>query len=138
VKTYLSLTDSQITGFDAIRKTAQTAEQPIFDQLRTKEQALRAAMQATPVNATTIASLQTDINNLRAQLAKIESDARAQMTATLGADQKAKLATLTAAAALREQIQGASMLGLIEGGGRGGPGGFGGGKGKDKGKGGPR
>ncbi len=136
-KTYLSLTDSQITGFNAIRQTAQTAAQPILDQLRTKEQALGQAMRATPVDATTIASLQTDINNLRAQLDKIQSDARAQMIATLSTDQQAKLATLTAAAALRPQIDGASMLGLIAGPGPGGPGGFGSGRGKGKGKGGP-
>lgn len=138
VKTYLSLTDSQISGFDAIRKTAQTAAQPIIEQLRPKEQALREAMRANPVNATTVASIQTEINTLRTQLDKIQSDAQAQMAATLGTDQKAKLATLTAAAALHEQIQGASMLGLIDGPGPGGPGGPGGGFGKGKGKGGPR
>lgn len=141
VKTYLSLTDSQLTGFDAIRKTAQTAEQPLFEQMRTKQQALNAAMRANPVVAATIASLQTDINALQAQIDKIESGARDQMTATLTADQKTKLATLTAAAALNEQIQGASRIGLLARpaggpGGRGGPGGPGGGFGK--GKGGPR
>ena len=57
VKTYLALTDSQITGFDAIRQTARTAEQPIAEQLRTKMQALRAATNATPVVAATITSL---------------------------------------------------------------------------------
>jgi Spy/CpxP family protein refolding chaperone len=134
VKTYLSLTDSQIAGFDAIRTTAQTAEQPIFEQIRTKQQALNTAMRANPVDATTVASLQTDINTLRAQIDKIDSGARDQMTATLTADQKTKLATLTAAAALSDQIQGASMIGLLArpAGGPGGPGGRG------KGKGGPR
>ena len=37
VKTYLSLTDSQLTGFTAIRTTARTASEPILTQLRTKE-----------------------------------------------------------------------------------------------------
>jgi Spy/CpxP family protein refolding chaperone len=136
-KTYLGLTDSQITGFDAIRQTARTAADPIIEQLRPKEQALREAMRATPVDATKIAAIQTEINALHTQLEKIESDSRAQMVATLSAAQKAKFANLEAAVALREQVQGASMLGLLEGGpgGRGGPGGPGGGKGKDKGKG---
>jgi len=129
VKTYLSLSDSQITGFDAIRKTAMTAAEPIAQQLQTKMQALRTAMNATPVNAATITSLQAEITALRTQLDKFQSDARAQMAATLSADQKAKLATLAAAAALRDQVQGASALGLLAGG-PGGPGGRGFGKGK--------
>src|SRR3954466_9491487 len=61
VTTYLGLTASQITGFDAIRTTAQTAATPIETQLRSKMQALRAAMNATPVVAATITSLQAEI-----------------------------------------------------------------------------
>ncbi len=37
VKTYLNLTDSQLTGFEAIRTTARTASDPIRTQLRTKD-----------------------------------------------------------------------------------------------------
>ena len=135
VKTYLALSDSQLTGFQAIRQTAMTAAQPTAEQLRTKTQALRTALNETPVNAATITSLQTEINALRTQLDKIQADARAQMAATLSADQKAKLATLAAAADLREEVQGAAGIGLLEGG-PGGPGGrgFGGpGGGKNKG-----
>jgi Spy/CpxP family protein refolding chaperone len=124
----LNLSDSQLTGFQAIRQTAQTAAEPIAQQLQTKMQALRAAMNATPVVAATITSLQAEITALRARLDKIQADARAQMVVTLSADQKTKLATLTAAAALREEVQGAAGIGLLEGG----PGGFGG-----RGKGGP-
>lgn len=135
VTTYLSLTASQIAGFDAIRTTAQTAATPIETQLRTKMLALRAAMNATPIVAATITSLQAEIATLQAQLDKIQSDARAQMIATLTADQKTKLAVLTAAAAIRNEVQGASMIGLVAGGpgfggGRGGPGGGPGGRGK--------
>lgn len=134
VKTYLTLTDSQITGFEAVRTTARTAAEPILTQLQAKRQALRAAMGANPVVAATIAALQTEINTLQAQLDKIQTGARDQMAALLSTEQKAKLATLTAAAALREEIQGASVIGLLEGGGPG----FGGGRGKGgPGKGGP-
>lgn len=125
VKTYLTLTDSQITGFQAIRQTAQTAGEPIGEQLRTKQQALRTALNATPVNAATITSLQGEITALRAQLDKIQEGARAQMAALLSAAQKTKLATLEAAATLREEVQGAAAIGLVAGGGPGGPGGRG-------------
>jgi Spy/CpxP family protein refolding chaperone len=134
VKTYLTLTDSQITGFQAIRQTAQTAAEPIFEQMQTKQQALRTAMNATPVNAATITSLQAEITALRAQLDRIQAGAQAQMAALLSAAQKTKLATLEAAAALRQEVQGAAAIGLVEGGGPGGPGGRGpggpGGRGK--------
>ncbi len=123
VKTYLTLSDSQIAGFQAIRQTAMTAGEPVAEELRTKMQALRAAMNATPVNAATITSLQGEITALRARLEKFQSDARAQMTALLSAAQKTKLATLEAAAALREEVQGAAGIGLVAGGGPGGPGG---------------
>ena len=134
VKTYLSLTDSQLSGFDAIRQTARTSAEPIAQQLQTKMQALRAATNATPVNAATITSLQAEITALRAQLDKIQAGARAQMAALLSAAQKTKLATLEAAAALREEVQGAATIGLVDGG-PGGPGGRGpggpGGRGRD-------
>ena len=133
LKTYLSLTDSQVTGFQAIRQTAQTSAQPLIQQLRTKQEALRAALNASPIVPATVSSLQADIATLETQLKKIQTDASAQMQALLGADQKAKLAILTAAAALRDEIEGAALVGLIDGpggpgglGGRGGPGGFGG------------
>lgn len=134
VKTYLMLTDSQLAGFEAIRTTARTASQPIAEQLRTKMQALQAARNANPVDATAVSALQAEVTALQAQMEKIQTDARAQATALLSADQKTKLATLAAAAALREEVQGASMLGLLEGGpgfagGRGGPGKGKGGKG---------
>lgn len=141
VKTYLALTDSQLTGFEAVRSTARTAGQPVAEQLRTKMQALRTARNANPVSESTVNALQAEVTALQAQLDKIRTDAQAQTVALLSADQKAKLATLTAAADLREEIAGAGMLGLMDGGrgpgpgpgfgGRGGPGGKGkGGKGK--------
>lgn len=116
VTTYLTLTDSQLTGFTAIRQTEQTAAQPIQTQLRSKQEELRSALKATPVNTATVTSLQTEIAALKAQLDKIEADARTQMAALLTSAQKVKLATLEAAAALKEEIQGAEMVGLLSGG----------------------
>lgn len=136
VKTYLVLTDSQLSGFEAIRTTARTAGQPIAEQLRTKMQALRTARNANPVSESTVNALQAEVTALQAQLAKIQTDARAQMAALLSAEQKTKLATLTAAADLREEIAGASMLGLMEGGRGPGPGPGPGPAGRGKGKGG--
>lgn len=142
-KTYLALTDSQVTGFQAVRQTAQTGAQPLLEQVRTKQQALRAALNATNVDAAAVTALRAEIAALEVQLKTIRDNARAQMVALLGPDQKAKLATLEAASALHAEIAGAAGIGLLDG--PGGPG-FGptGGRGKaskgnaGKGKGGPR
>jgi Spy/CpxP family protein refolding chaperone len=129
VTTYLALTSSQLTGFTAIKTTMQTSAQPILTQLQTKLEALRTALKATPVNTSTVTSIQNEITALRAQLTKIQTDAQTQMKALLTSDQKLKLAALEAAAALQDEIQGASILGLmgagpgISGPGFGGPGG---------------
>jgi hypothetical protein len=129
-----------MTGFQAIRQTAETAAQPLFEQERTKQQALHTALNQTSVDAAAIAALRAEIAAIEEQLKKIRDGARAQMVALLGPDQKAKLATLEAAAALRAEIRGAAGIGLLDGPGPGGPG-FGpgpGGRGKGgKGKGGP-
>lgn len=122
---YLSLTDSQLAGLQAIRQTARTASEPVMQQLDTKRQELRTAMNATPVNATAISTIQAAITALRAQLDRIQESARAQMKALLSTAQVTKLATLAAAAALRDEVQGAMRIGLVEGGGPGGPGGRG-------------
>ncbi|MEP6963327.1 MAG: periplasmic heavy metal sensor [Acidobacteriota bacterium] len=124
---YLTLTATQIAGFTAIRQTAATAAAPLQTQLQTKLQALRTALAATPVVAATVTSLQIEIAALRAQLDKIQADARVQMIATLSTDERNKAAALEAAAALREEIQGAAGLGLLTAS-AGGPG-FGGGPG---------
>jgi Spy/CpxP family protein refolding chaperone len=130
VKTYLTLTDSQMTGFAAIRQTAMTAGQPLADQIRTKSQALQTALSQTTIDTTLVASLRAAITALQSQIDKIQSDARVQMVALLSAAQKTKLATLEAAAALRNEVQGAAIIGLVDGGqggpGFGGPGGPGG------------
>jgi Spy/CpxP family protein refolding chaperone len=130
VRTYLTLTDSQMAGLQAIRQTAQTAAEPLLEQLRAKQQALRVALNQTTVDAAAINALRAEITVLEERLKRIRDDARAQMMALLGPEQKAKLATLEAAAALHAEIQGAAAMGLLEGPGPGfGPGAKGRGKG---------
>ncbi|MEO8098766.1 MAG: Spy/CpxP family protein refolding chaperone [Acidobacteriota bacterium] len=125
VKTYLELTDTQITGFQAVRQTAATSATPIQTQLQTKLQALRTALGQTPVDTASVTSLQTEIAALRTQLENVQTNARTQMIALLSAAQKLKLASLEAAAALRDEIQGAAGIGLLAAPAGGGRGGFG-------------
>lgn len=132
---YLALTDTQLASFEAIRTTARTAAEPIMEQIRTKHEALRAAREAN--NATLMASIQLEIDALEKQLETQRANAQTQMVGSLTADQKAKLATLTAAAALFDEVRGAAGIGLLTPPEGAGPGfGPGGGKGKGKGFGG--
>jgi hypothetical protein len=134
---YLSLTETQLASFEAIRANTRTAAEPIFEQIQTKHEALRAAREAG--NATLMASLQLEIDALQNQIEKLRADAQVQLVGSLAADQKAKLATLTAAMALFDEARQAAGLGLLTP-----PEGVGGpafspgpgGKGKGKGKGG--
>lgn len=110
---YLGLTDSQLASFEAIRQTAQTAAQPIAQDLRAKMMELRQAIRGGTADAAAIAALQTEITTLRDQLAQIRSDAAVQAKSALTADQVAKVETLEAAAALRQEVQQAARVGLL-------------------------
>jgi Spy/CpxP family protein refolding chaperone len=121
-----------------IRTAADTASQTYFTQLRTKEQALNTALRANPVDSAAVTALRADITSIQSSITKVHTDATTQEVATLSPAQQAKVATLAAAVALRDQIEGAARLGLIAnpGGGPsfgGGPGGRGPGGGKGKG-----
>lgn len=134
---YLTLTDTQLASFAAIRENTRTAAQPILEQIRTKRDALREARQAG--NTSLVTSLRAEIAELDAQVEKLHDDAQVQMAGSLNADQKSKLATLTAAAQLFDEVRGAAGLGLLtppDGVGR--EGGFGRGKGFRGGPGGPK
>lgn len=137
---YLSLTDTQLASFQAIRTNTHTAAEPILEQIQAKREALREARQND--NATLMANLQLEIDALQDQIEKLHADAQVQLVGSLAADQKAKLTTLSAAMELFDEARQAAGMGLLtppEG--VGGPGfGPGGGKGKGKGKGpgGPR
>lgn len=131
--TYLELSDSQITGFQAIRDNAQTAIEPIAEQARTKAMELRQALREDGPDAAAVGALQVEIEQLRDQIQQIRADAAVQAKSSLNANQQSKLTELESAAALQQEVRAAVASGLIappEGEGRGGPGFGPGGRGK--------
>ena len=113
IKTYLTLTDSQLTAIEAIRTSARTANQQTLTDLRTKETALQTLLKSTNPDPAAVGKLMVDIQALRATLHTANTSLTDQAVALLTPDQKTKLATLAAAAALQPQIREASMLLLL-------------------------
>jgi replicative DNA helicase len=128
LKTYLTLTDAQLTTLKTAHTAALENAKTYFDQIREKQQSLRNL-----TDAAAIAKVMAEINELQAKVKAIMDAARTAAVGTLSTAQQAKLKTLQDAMALNDEIRQAGSLGLLsppEGstGGPGGPGprGFGG------------
>jgi Spy/CpxP family protein refolding chaperone len=133
LKTYLSLTDSQITALQAIQKQQRTGVSDLHQQVQQKQQALNALLSGGSTDANAVGKLVLDIQALRKQIDTNASSFRAQAANVLTADQKTKLKTLDDASKLQPAISEAVFLLLLapptpaQGGllGPGGMGGFG-------------
>jgi uncharacterized protein YoxC len=108
LKTYLALTDAQVTSLTAAHQAALTSAKTYTDQIREKQQSLR-----TLTDATAIANLMAEINALQEKMKAIMEAARVAAAGTLTTAQQAKLKTLQDAAALRDEINQAGGLGLL-------------------------
>jgi Spy/CpxP family protein refolding chaperone len=127
LKTYLSLTDAQVTALQQLRKQERQDLSATFQDLGAKQRALRDAI-ASSKDAATIGQLQLDIETLRKKIQDTQTSYQAQAVNGLTADQKVKLQALQAAAALQPTIRQAGALNLLTppaGAGPGGPGGAG-------------
>jgi Spy/CpxP family protein refolding chaperone len=113
VKTYLGLTDAQVTSIEAIRTSNRSAREAIFTQMRTDQKALRTALQGGNSDASTLGGYLTDIEAQKKKLTDLNASERAQALAILTDAQKVKVAALQAAAELQPTIHQASFLGLL-------------------------
>ncbi len=119
LKTYLVLTDSQVTSLTAARTAAMDSARTYTAQIREKHQSLRSL-----TDATAIAKVMAEINVLQEKVKAIMEASRVASVGTLTAAQQAKLKTLQDAAALRDEINQAGAIGLLAAPeGMGGPGG---------------
>lgn len=108
LKTYLSLTDVQVTALTAAHQTALTNAKTYMDQIREKQQSLRSL-----TDATAIAKVMAEINALHSQVNTIMDAARVAAIGTLTTAQQTKLKTLQDAMNLRAEISQAGALGLL-------------------------
>ena len=128
IKTYLNLSDAQVTSLRDLNKSQRDASQSVASDLRTKHQALNAAMRGGTTDSASIAAMAQAVQAGEQKLQSIRLQYQAQAVSTLTAEQQAKLKVLSDAAALMPNVHQASMLNLItppQGSGPGGPGGMG-------------
>jgi hypothetical protein len=113
LKTYLSLTDAQVTSLQTIQQNLHTSTDTTMQQIQTKQQTLNTQLAAGGSTAAALGQLLLDIQTLRNSITQAETTSQSQSLNVLTADQKTKLKVLTDASALRLQIDEATMLGLI-------------------------
>lgn len=132
LKTYLALTDAQVNTLQQARQSEMTALRSVFEEIQTKETALRNLLNTNTTDAAAVGRLVLDVQAARKKVESTQATYRTQAVNTLTAEQKTKLAALETAMKLRDEIQQAVMLNLLEpeagpgGAGFGGPGGPGG------------
>ncbi len=113
LKTYLTLTDAQVTSLQTIQQNLHTSTDTTMQQIQTKQQTLNTQLAAGGATAASLGQLLLDIQTLRNSITQAETASQSQSLNVLTADQKTKLKVLTDASALRLQIDEATMLGLI-------------------------
>lgn len=113
LKTYLSLTDAQLTQIREAVKAGHEANKPVAEQMRTKGKALRDAMQAGTTDANAVGKQMIELRDLRKQIQANRAKAGEQAASYLTAEQKTKLAALKESTELRREARAAMALGLL-------------------------
>ena len=126
VKSYLNLTDAQVTSLQQLRESEMTALKPVFEQMGTLRQSLHTQIQGTSSDATAAGKLLVSMQSLQQQVTTTRANFQQQALGVLTADQKTKLAALETAASLMSAVHEATALNLLApakgaGGGPGGP-----------------
>ena len=113
IKTYLNLTDAQVTSLHEVAKAERQASQPVATDLRSKHQALSTALRGGTTDAGTLATMTQAVQAGEQKMLALRQQYQAQATALLTGDQQAKLKALSDAAALMPSVHEAAMLNLI-------------------------
>jgi Spy/CpxP family protein refolding chaperone len=113
VKTYLSLSDTQVQSLQAIQQQERTALSSLHQQIAQKESTLEQQVQSGSTDAAALGNLLVDIVNLRKQITQQQSSFRTQAAAVLNQAQQSKLKALQDAANLEPTIRQATALLLL-------------------------
>ena len=113
LKAYLTLTDSQVTQLQSLVQAERQANQPRVQEINTKEQQLRTALNNNSNDAAALGRLLIDIQALRRQITTTSENFRSQAAALLNDTQRTKLRALDEAAKLAPSIQQAIAVNLL-------------------------
>ena len=113
LKSFLGLTDPQLTQLVQLRRDEQAAVRPIREQMAVKAKALRDALAAGAPDAAAVGQLTLDVRTLRQQVRQINQDYHGRALGLLDDAQKAKLQTLQQLVRLRPAVDAATALNLL-------------------------
>ena len=113
LKTYMNLTDTQITSITNSNQALMTASRTVMEQIRTKRTALQALLTAGSTDAAALGKLLLEIQALEKQITDNHTKAQTAAVSFLSADQKTKLKALEDSSKLREEIGEAARLNLL-------------------------
>lgn len=114
LRTWLSLTDSQMASLQQVQTEKRKAESAIYAQINERQQQLNDLLNQGSNDAATIGRLMVEINNLRKQLPLPGDQYKASSLAVLTEAQKAKLPALTEALKNFSAASEASYYSLID------------------------
>ncbi|MBM3811190.1 MAG: periplasmic heavy metal sensor [Acidimicrobiia bacterium] len=113
LKSYLALSDTQLQSLQQLHQQHSQANQPLFDQIRQKQQELRQLQRSANPDPAAVGRLVQEIQALHNRLRDSRSALPAQTTNVLTPDQKTKLKALEEAAKLQDEIRQAMALALL-------------------------
>ena len=113
LKTFLGLSDTQVTALKQVRTDAFDQSKPNRQENAQKARDLRTEMAKTNPDSATVGRLMTELKQARSQSASTLSQIHDQSLAVLTDAQKAKLKALEDAAALQSAVREARMAGLL-------------------------
>jgi Spy/CpxP family protein refolding chaperone len=115
LKTFLSLTDAQVTQLQEAQKQLHSTNRSTFEQLAAKEKSLRETLSGGTTDAAAVGRMVLEIEALRKQLKTSRENAVTNAVALLTAPQRTNLAELEAASKLAPAIGQAHALNLLSG-----------------------
>lgn len=110
----LELSPEQMEAWRGILQATRDAIQPLGEQVRTKEQALRDLVGSTNPDPAAIGALVLEIKALREQIRALEEGSTTSFLALLTPEQTAKIAEVDAAARLCPVVPAFADLHLID------------------------
>jgi Spy/CpxP family protein refolding chaperone len=114
VKSYLTLTDAQITSLTQIRQQGAESRRTAMQDIHTKQQALHDALDKGTGDATSLGRLLLDIQALQKKIADMDKSDQQLALNILTPPQKTQLKALQDAANLQPTIGQAAGLGLLD------------------------
>ncbi len=138
LKTYLTLSDAQVTKLQDVQKTWRDTAQPLMEQVGAKTRELREAMRENPVVPSKVDALKAELDALQKKVQVLRDQYQPQALAVLSTQQQSLLATLQKVLELIPAAQQAAFVNLIDNPQGSGPMGFPGGGGRGGTMGGPR